>query len=269
MSTLERAITIATRAHEGATDKGGHPYILHPLRVMLAMDSADERIAAVLHDVLEDTPWTMGQLRQEGFPEAVLQALEVLTKKEEGEDYMTYVLRAGTNPLAKKVKLADLADNMDLSRIPNPSEEDLQRYLKYRKAFDTLQAAGKQQTSSQGNGQFHKEKTRFPTRRVVLRDVEDDQGTQHLEAKVKGKGDLVIEGQDLGAGVQRTLGFDEYEWVWTIRARDVPSLSAALGTPSDLLAALRERFSGDRAAELGSFLESNDIPYERWSRMGD
>ena len=103
----------------------------------------------------------------------------------------------------------------------------------------------------------------------MLRDVDDDQGTRHLEAKVKGKGDLVIEGQDLGAGVQRTLGFDEYEWVLTIRARDVPSLSAALGTPSDLLLALRERFSGDRAAELDSFLKSHDIPYETWTWMGE
>ena len=268
MSTLERAITIATRAHDGATDKGGHPYILHPLRVMLAMDSTEERITAVLHDVLEDTLWTMAQLRQEGFSETVLQALEAVTRRE-GEDYITFARRAGTNPLAKKVKLADLTDNMDLSRIPQPTERDLQRYLKYRKAFDALQAEGGQQASSQTNAQLQKEETGFPGRRVVLRDVSDAEGTRHLQAKLTREGDLVIEGQDLGAGVRRALGVYEYEWVWTIGARDVPSLLAALGTTSDVLSALRERFSDDLSADLGSFLKSHDIPYKTWSRMGD
>jgi hypothetical protein len=268
MSTLERAIAIATRAHEGATDKGGHPYILHPLRVMLAVESMDERLAAVLHDVLEDTAWTLAQLREEGFSETVIQALEALTKQQ-GEDYMTFVLRAGTNPLAKTVKLADLADNMDLSRIPHPTEEDFERYLKYREAFEVLQAEGTQQTAAQSNGQIETGDNGTTGKRVVLRNVEDAQGTRHLQASLKREGDLVIEGQDLGAGVKSALGVYEYEWAWTIRAADVSLLLDALGATSDLLSALRERFSGDRGADLGDFLESHDIPYETWSRMGD
>ena len=102
---------------------------------MLGVESTDERITAVLHDVLEDTPWTIAELRQEGFSDTVLHALEVLTKKQEGQDYITFVLRAGTNPLAKKVKLSDLVDNMDLSRTLHPTEQDFERYLKYREAL--------------------------------------------------------------------------------------------------------------------------------------
>jgi hypothetical protein len=268
MSTLERAIAIAIRAHEGATDKGGHPYILHPLRVMLGVDSTDERIAAVLHDVIEDTAWTMAQLREEGFSETMLKALEALTKQP-GEDYLTFVRRAGTNPLAKTVKLADLADNMDLSRIPDPAEDDFERYLKYREAFEVLQAEGTQQTAAQGNSQLKTGDKGTTDNRVVLRNVDDAQGTRHLQVSLKREGDLVIEGQDLGAGVKSALGVYEYEWAWTIRAADVPLLLDALGATSDVLLALREQFSDDRAADLGSFLESHDIPYETWSRMGD
>jgi (p)ppGpp synthase/HD superfamily hydrolase len=137
MSNLERAITIAAMAHEGVRDKGGQPYILHPLRVMLAVDTTDERIAAVLHDVLEDTDWTAGQLREEGFSEAVLSALDGLTKRE-GEEYFSYVRRAGANPIARKVKLADLADNMDLSRLSLQTERDRVRLRKYEEAVELL-----------------------------------------------------------------------------------------------------------------------------------
>ena len=82
-------------------------------------------------------------------------------------------------------------------------------------------------------------------------------------------GDLVIEGQDLGDAVESYFGVREYEWIWTIRARDLPSLLNALGPSSDVLAGLSERFSGDNAADLKSFLDSHDIPHEVWSRMGD
>jgi hypothetical protein len=104
---------------------------------------------------------------------------------------------------------------------------------------------------------------------VVLRNVRDSQGTRHLEATLTGKGDLVIEGQDLGDGVEQIFGFREYEWIWTIRARDLPSLLEAMGATPNVLAALSERFSGDNAAELKSFLDSHDVPHEVWSRMGD
>ncbi len=137
MSTLERAIAIAARAHTGQVDKGGAPYILHPLRVMLRVSEPRERLVAVLHDVIEDSPVTLEQLRGEGFTEEVLQALAALTKVE-GEDYPGFIRRVAQNPLARRVKRADLAENSDLSRIPAPSEEDRRRLEKYRQAIEYL-----------------------------------------------------------------------------------------------------------------------------------
>ncbi|WP_404941408.1 HD domain-containing protein [Pseudomonas danubii] len=137
MSTLERAIAIAARAHAGQVDKGGAPYILHPLRVMLRLSEPREQLVAVLHDVIEDSPVTLEQLRGEGFSEEVLQALAALTKVE-GEDYSVFIRRAAQNPLARRVKRADLAENSDLSRIPEPSEDDRRRLEKYRQAIEYL-----------------------------------------------------------------------------------------------------------------------------------
>ncbi|WEK06923.1 MAG: HD domain-containing protein [Candidatus Pseudomonas colombiensis] len=138
MSTLERAIAIAAMAHEGQVDKGGAPYILHPLQVMLRLQDPEARTVAVLHDVVEDSPVSLEDLREQGFGEGVLSALEALTKRE-GEDYQAFVERAGRDPLARQVKLADLAENSDLSRIPAPSAKDLERVAKYRRAIDYLE----------------------------------------------------------------------------------------------------------------------------------
>ena len=138
MSSLERAIAIAAEGHAGQVDKAGAPYILHPLRMMLSVSSNDERIVAVLHDVCEDCPgWTFDRLRQEGFPDHIIEALRSVTKRE-GEAYEDFVLRAATNPIGRRVKLADLHDNCDLSRIATPSERDVQRIEKYRRAIDVL-----------------------------------------------------------------------------------------------------------------------------------
>lgn len=137
MSTIERAITIAVQAHEGQIDKAGVPYILHPLRVMLGVSTNEERIAAVLHDVVEDSEWTLEQLEAEGFSNDIIEAIDALTKRT-GEDYQAFVLRAGANPIARKVKLADLADNSDIARIANPTERDYERLEKYRKAIAIL-----------------------------------------------------------------------------------------------------------------------------------
>ena len=131
MATLERAIEIAARAHAGQVDKGGHPYILHPLRLMQRLEAKSERIAAVLHDVVEDTPWTLEQLRAEGFSEDVLQALDALAKRP-GESRMEAASRAVIHPIARAVKLADVADNMDLSRLPNPTPADYARVEVYK-----------------------------------------------------------------------------------------------------------------------------------------
>ena len=138
MSTLERAVAIAAEAHAGQIDKAGSPYILHPLRVMLAVSTDDERIVGVLHDVCEDCPgWTLERLGQEGFSPRVLEALDSVTKRD-GEDYPDFVLRAGANTIGRAVKLADLRDNMDLSRIAAPTERDFARIERYRAAVAAL-----------------------------------------------------------------------------------------------------------------------------------
>ena len=139
MSTLERAIAIAAEAHAGQVDKAGAPYVLHPLRMMLQLSSTDERIVAVLHDVCEDCPgWTFDRLRGEGFPPHIIEPIGSVTKRD-GEDYEPFVLRAAANPLGRSVKLADLRDNSDLSRIASPSDNDLRRLEKYRRAIALIE----------------------------------------------------------------------------------------------------------------------------------
>jgi len=135
MSTLERAIAIAAEGHAGQLDKAGAPYVLHPLRLMLAVKTLDERIVAVLHDVVEDCPgWTFDRLRSEGFSEDVITALQAVTKRE-GESYEAFVLRAAADPIGRQVKLADLHDDCDLSRIASPTPRDIERIEKYRRAI--------------------------------------------------------------------------------------------------------------------------------------
>jgi (p)ppGpp synthase/HD superfamily hydrolase len=136
MSTLERATQIAHEVHAHQVDKGGAPYIGHPLRVAGACTSDAAKIVALLHDVVEDGAslgWSIVRLRAEGFSEDVLAGIESVTKRD-GEDYQAFVLRARQNILGREVKLADIADNMDLSRIPDPSPKDLARIEKYRQA---------------------------------------------------------------------------------------------------------------------------------------
>ncbi len=135
--TLEDAIILAAGAHRGQVDKAGEPYLLHPLRVMLQLKGEAERIAAVLHDVLEDTLITLDELRTEGYDEDVLQALNALTRRK-GESYADFIERAARNPLARKVKLADLADNMNASRLPQIGEKDRERLARYQAAWDRL-----------------------------------------------------------------------------------------------------------------------------------
>ena len=108
MTPLETAIEIAVRAHAGQVDKAGAPYILHPLRMMLRMSSPTEMMAAVLHDVVEDGPgWTPDRLKEEGIPADVIEAVAQVTKRDE-EDYETFVLRAASHPIARRVKLVVL-----------------------------------------------------------------------------------------------------------------------------------------------------------------
>jgi (p)ppGpp synthase/HD superfamily hydrolase len=137
MSNLERAIAIATEAHRGQKDKYGAPYILHPLRVMARVNSDAEKIVAVLHDVVEDTDWTLDRLRQEGFSAEVIEAIDRVTKRE-GEPYEDFVKRSGGNPLARRVKLADLEDNMDIRRLQTVTDKDIDRLNKYLRAWRYL-----------------------------------------------------------------------------------------------------------------------------------
>lgn len=153
VSNLERAIEIAARAHEGQVDKGGRPYILHPIRVMLKMQSPAEQIVAILHDVLEDTSTTTHDLYQAGFSREIVEAIQALTKAP-GESRIEAAQRAATNPIARNVKLADNLDNSDPSRIPNPSEKDRARLLEYAKVRDLLvQSGAKVGPVRQANGQ--------------------------------------------------------------------------------------------------------------------
>ena len=139
MPTIERAIEIAATAHAGQRDKAGQPYILHPLRVMLRVDGEHEQMAAVLHDVVEDTSITIDDLAREGFPIEVLRAIAALTKLP-GETRLEAAARAAADPVARKVKLADNAENMDLSRIPNPTEKDYARCREYEEVRELLLA---------------------------------------------------------------------------------------------------------------------------------
>ena len=137
LALLEKAIALAVIHHKGQTDKAGKPYIEHPLRLMNQVESEDEKIVAVLHDIVEDTDVSLDDLRDEGFSEEVLSAIECVTKQD-GEDYDSFIERISFNPLAVKVKLADLEDNMDLTRLPEVTEKDLERVEKYKRAKERL-----------------------------------------------------------------------------------------------------------------------------------
>lgn len=131
---LNRAIEIAAEAHANQNDLAGQPYILHPLRVMLASKHEDGQVVGVLHDVLEDCPeWTLDRLRKIGFSGTQLEALDTITRRD-GESYDAYIHRVSRNRLAAEVKRADLSDNMDLQRFQPKTEIDWSRYQKYARA---------------------------------------------------------------------------------------------------------------------------------------
>jgi (p)ppGpp synthase/HD superfamily hydrolase len=139
-SLLQRAITIATKAHEGQVDKAGNPYLDHPLFVRENVHSIEQKIVAVLHDAVEDSELTLEQLRSEGFPEVLVSAIAAITKIE-GEAYTAYLERVIANPIALRVKIADVTHNLDLRRIANPTEADFQRIAKYQQVLSQLRVA--------------------------------------------------------------------------------------------------------------------------------
>ncbi|ENW81405.1 hypothetical protein F909_02696 [Acinetobacter sp. ANC 3929] len=139
MATLEQAIAFAAQQHSGQVDKANVPYILHPLRVMLNVPSIEHKIVAVLHDVLEDTETSTDDLYRLGFQPQIIDAIVALTKQK-GESRIEAAQRTVQNPLARVVKLADITDNMDLSRIPSPTIKDFERMKQYQQVRDILLA---------------------------------------------------------------------------------------------------------------------------------
>ena len=137
ISPIEQALTIALVAHWEQTDKADKPYILHPLRVMSKFKSQTRQIVAVLHDVIEDGDVQIDFLKGEGFSQRVIDALIALTHRKD-ESYEDYIDRVSENRIALSIKIADLQDNMNLSRIANPTEKDYARLEKYKKAHEKL-----------------------------------------------------------------------------------------------------------------------------------
>ena len=152
---LEKAIKIAVETHTGQVDKGGNPYILHPLRVMLSLNSEEERIVGVLHDVVEDCEgWTWERLREQGCSDEIIEALKSVSKTPEEEKqfkkmddpnekldhYLEFVKRAKFNKIGRNVKAADIKDNLDISRIDDITERDIDRLNRYKAALKLLGA---------------------------------------------------------------------------------------------------------------------------------
>jgi (p)ppGpp synthase/HD superfamily hydrolase len=142
--TLEKAIALAVDAHSGQVDKVGAAYILHPLRVMSRMSTNTERIAAVLHDAVEDSDGcvTFERIAALGAPAEAVEAIRLLTRTDDGSEagYQAYIKRLSTNPIALKVKLADLENNLDTRRLSEVSPRDAARLSKYLKTYRKLQA---------------------------------------------------------------------------------------------------------------------------------
>lgn len=136
---LDKAISIAAQAFEGKHDKGGQPYILHCLHVMNRVKRLGEQamIAAVLHDLIEDTDWTAQALIDEGFDPKTVSLITLLTHGD-GEDYMDYIMRISVSPAARLIKMADLRHNSDIHRMKGLREKDFKRLEKYHKAYAFL-----------------------------------------------------------------------------------------------------------------------------------
>lgn len=137
ITLLEKALKIATKAHEGQTDKAGAPYIFHPIRVSSRCYTDEERITALLHDTIEDTEVTTEYLLMEGFPRNIIDAILSVTRNE-NESYEDFIKRSRLNPIGRQVKLHDLEDNMDITRLNELTEKDIYRLNKYLKAYRYL-----------------------------------------------------------------------------------------------------------------------------------
>src|SRR3954463_11327181 len=243
--TIADAIALAAEHHRD-TDKGGAPYILHPIRVMLAMTTDEARRVALLHDVIEDTNVTAEDLRGLGYPDREIAALEALTRKK-SETYEDFIERVRANPLATIVKRADLVDNMDIRRLPHIGLEEAARLAKYLRAWRRLQ------------DEDHESLPRASTepkssRTVRLVDVEGPT-SMRIDANINEAGDLVISGQDTGEAPSQLFGDRDYEYWLTVRSQHKDDA---------LLALIEKLYAGDTRAEirLRELLEGKGIPCE-------
>lgn len=139
---IDKAMKMMLDAHFGQLDKAGKPYSQHPIRVMMQMETEEEKLTALLHDVLEDSHFTREDMVQQGFPEIVIQAVELLTKPDDVEylDYIERIKRSGIvgRYLAVKVKVFDLEDNMNILRLRALRKQDIDRLKKYHEAWRML-----------------------------------------------------------------------------------------------------------------------------------
>ena len=137
MNTIEKSLEIALMAYSGKTDKAGKTYVLHPLRLMLQMETEEEMAVALLHDVIEDSEVTAEDLLRNGIPSTVVKAVQCLTKQDE-EDYEAFIDRILENKLAKKIKKADIEDNINILRLTTVTDKDFERLEKYHKAWHRI-----------------------------------------------------------------------------------------------------------------------------------
>ena len=245
MSDLDRAITLATRAHAGQTDKGDQPYILHPLRVMLQVSEPHERMTAVLHDVVEDTEVSLEDLSEQGFPLEVIEAIDALTKRD-GETRLQAAKRAAANPIARMVKIADVSDNLDTRRLKEVTSEDERRLKEYREVLSYLKSCAPMPI--------------LPPieKRTLVETAADAPTYTSIIVEIMNDGVLRFSGHDMGEAPERFFGDDEYEYWLVVEAIDKDRL---------LLALIDKLYSGNLSliSEFQSLLGSEGIPSNFWS----
>ena len=134
----DKALQIAIKAHEGQKDKSGRNYVMHPIRVSERCKTIDAKIVALLHDTIEDTDVTEDYLKTEGFPQEIIDAIKLVTRKED-ETYQQFIERAANNAISREVKISDLEDNMDIRRLTEISDKSVERLRKYLAAWHYLQ----------------------------------------------------------------------------------------------------------------------------------
>lgn len=248
---LDEALELAATHHAGQADKAGRPYIGHILRVVGSVDGPEEKLAAALHDLLEDTPVTSDDLLSAGCPSEVVTAVIALTRLD-GEDYDAFITRAAQNPIAALVKRADLADNSDESRLALlPSALAARLRTKYANAVGILDGACSADASTKQDP---------PPLPTVVHLVALDR--HWVDGSYDAEGCLVLSGQDLNGS--------EYEWQFTIHPQHFDAVRRLLGGGGnvDVLKLLATRVAGlpgQGPRDPGSWLRDQGIPVEFWN----